>query len=115
MSSVLWSQFQTEISPGMDIAVYTESKKDRPWLGRVLKIQADSSTFEVQWFKRRGRSATFQAMFSEYGTAYSSTLDTNTVMLWEFGDNKTENSFEISKEWYIKIMEEYKSHDMCYE
>ena len=33
------SEFQTEIQTGMDIAVYTESKKDRPWLGRVLDIQ----------------------------------------------------------------------------
>ena len=109
------SQFQADIIPNMDVAVYTISKVSRPWLGRVVKVEEDGQTFEVQWFKRRGRSLTFQRLSNQDGSKYTSVLDSDTVMLWEFSDNKTDNSFDISKEWLAKIMEEYRSHDLCYE
>ena len=109
------SQFQTEIQSGMDIAVYTESKKDRPWLGRVINIQEGGNTFQVQWFKRKGKGSTFKALTNKDGTRYTSLLASNTVMLWEFTDNKTDDSFEVSKEWLEKIFEQYHSHDMCYQ
>ena len=109
------SQFQADIQSGMDIAVYTESKKDRPWLGRVLDIQEGGKTFQVQWFKRKGKGSTFQALTNKDGTRYTSLLASNTVMLWEFTDKKTDDSFEVSKEWLEKIFEQYQSHDLCYE
>ena len=108
------SQFQTEIRPGMDIAVYTRSKRDRPWLGRVLNVHENGETFEVQWFKKRGRSGTFQALTNPDGTRYTSVLASDTVMLWEFSDCKTVDSFDVTKEWLDKINKEYISHDMCY-
>lgn len=109
------SQFQTEIKSGMDIAVYTASKKDRPWLGRVLTVMEDGLSFEVQWFKRRNKGLTFHALHNKDGSKYTQMLDTDTVMLWEFTDNKTVDSFEVSQEYLDKIREEYSSHDMCYE
>ena len=108
-------QFQTEIKSGMDVAVFTESKKDRPWLGRVVNVFDDGLSFEVHWFKRKGRGFTFQALNNKNGTKYTSILDTETVMLWEFSDNKNDDSFDVSKEWLEKIDDEYWSHDMCYE
>ena len=44
-------QFDVDIRPGMDVAVYTQSVKDRPWLGRVQSIQESGARFEIQWFK----------------------------------------------------------------
>ena len=108
------SQFQSEILVGMDIAVYTESRKDRPWLGRVLGIQDGGQSFEVLWFKKKGRSSTFQSMKNKDGTGYTSVLPSDTVMLWEFSTNKEVDSFDVSKDWLGKIDEEYNSHDLCY-
>lgn len=107
-------QFDLEIRSGMDVAVFTHSVKDRPWLGRVLSVEKESSRFEVQWFKKKGRSMTFEAQFNKDGTKYKSLLPLETVMLWEFATTKTEDSFEVSKDWLVKIMEEYSSHDECY-
>ena len=109
------SHFHTDIKPGMDVAVYTASKNDRPWLGRVVQVQEDCQDFEVQWYKRKGRSLNFQSLRNQDGSRYTSVLDSNTVMLWEFSDNKKDDSFDVSKEWLEKIGEEYKAHDMCYE
>jgi hypothetical protein len=113
-------QFETDIRPGMDVAVYTRSVKDRPWLGRVVNVQEDGVSFEVQWFKKKGRTLTFQASHNKNGTRYTSVLALETVMLWEFSVNKTDETFDISKEWLEKITDEYSSHeysshDLCYE
>ena len=109
-----FGQFDIEIRSGMDVAVFTHSVKDRPWLGRVLSVEKESSRFEVQWFKKKGRSMTFEAQFNKDGTKYTSLLPLETVMLWEFATIKTEDSFEVSKDWLVKIMKEYSSHDECY-
>jgi hypothetical protein len=106
--------FETDIRPGMDVAVYTRSVKDRPWLGRVVNVQEDGVSFEVQWFKKKGRTLTFQASLNKNGTRYTSVLALETVMLWEFSYNKTDETFDISKEWLDKINDEYSSHDLCY-
>jgi hypothetical protein len=110
-----FGKFQMDIQPTMDVSVYTCSVKERPWLGRVLNVQEDGINFEVQWFKKKGRSLQYQALYNKDGTRYTSVLLLETVMFWEFSDNKTDETFEISKEWYRKIMEEYSSHDLCYQ
>ena len=109
------SHFQSELRKGMDVAIYTESRKDRPWLGRVVEVQDDGLSFEVQWFKKKGRSSTYYALTNKDGSIYSSLLDTETVMFWEFTENKKIDSFELSKDWLEKIQLEYESHDICYQ
>ena len=107
-------QFDVEIMPGMDVAVYSHSVKDRPWLGRVLRIEKEKARFEVHWFKRRGRSNTFCGMYQGDRTPFKSALPLETVMMWEFSSNKNEDSFDLSKDTLDKIMREYSSHDECY-
>ena len=107
-------QFDVDIRPGMDVAVYTQSVKDRPWLGRVQSIQERGARFEIQWFKKKARTLTFQAMFNKDGTKMTSVLPSETVMMWEFSSNKSEDSFNISKDWTEKINRQYESHDKCY-
>ena len=109
------SHFQSELRKGMDVAIYTESKKDRPWLGRVVEVKDDGLSFEVQWFKRKGRSSTYYALTNKDGSMYSSLVDAETVMFWEFTENKKTDSFELSKDWLEKIQQEYESHDICYQ
>ena len=106
--------FDVDIVPGMDVAVYSQSVKDRPWLGRVLKIEESKASFEIHWFKRKGRSFTFQGMFQSDGSPFKSMILLETVMMWEFSTKKQIDSFDISKDIYDKIMSEYVSHDACY-
>ena len=108
-------QFETDIRPSMDVAVYTCSVKERPWLGRALEVKDDGVSFEVQWFKKKGRSLTYEALYNKDGSKYTSVILLETVMMWEFSDRKTDQTFDISKAWYGKIMEEYASHDECYQ
>ena len=108
-------QFDIEIKPGMDVAIFTHTLKNRPWLGRVLTVEEDCSSFQLQWFKKKGRSMTYEAQLNKDGTKYTSSLPLETVMLWEFSTAKSEDKFEVSREWFEKIMAEYESHDQCYD
>ena len=109
------STFSTEIREGMDVSVYTHTKSTRPWMGRVVKILTGGNEFEIQWFKRRTKSMTFFAASNSDKSPFTSVMSTDAVMLWNFSDNRTENSFELSQEWFAKIMKEYSDHDQCYE
>ena len=42
---------ETDLSVGVDVVVYTEEKRDRPWLGRVLEIFNDSLEFRIHWYQ----------------------------------------------------------------
>ena len=109
-------KFEIEIRPQMDVAVYTHSVKDRPWLGRVLSVLETESKFEVNWFsKKKGRTMTFSAMYNSDGSRLTSVLPLESVMMWEFSTNKEVDSFDVSKDWFAKIMSDYESHDKCYQ
>ena len=47
------SEFSSEIKKGTEVAIYTESKASRPWLGVVVNIQENKKRFEVLWYKRK--------------------------------------------------------------
>ena len=108
-------KFEIEIRPEMDVAVYTHSVKDRPWLGRVISILETESDFEVHWFQKKSRTLTFSAMFNSDGSRLTSVLPLESVMMWEFSTNKQVDSFDVSKDWYAKILSDYESHDKCYQ
>ena len=80
----------------------------------MISVQEDKLSFCVQWFKKKGRTSTYQALYNKDGTRYTSVLLLETVMLWEFSENRTEETFDISREWLEKIKDEYSSHDLCY-
>ena len=89
--------------------------KDRPWLGRVISILETESDFEVHWFQKKSRTLTFSAMFNSDGSRLTSVLPLESVMMWEFSTNKQVDSFDVSKDWYAKILSDYESHDKCYQ
>lgn len=109
------SVFRTEIRKDMDVAVYTRVSSTRPWLGRVVKVLTGGLDFEIQWFKRKSKSLVFYSSTNSDGTPFTSLMSTDTVMLWNFSDNKSDNSFQLSQEWFDKIMKEYADHDQCYD
>ena len=42
---------QTDLAPGLDVCVFTEDQKTRPWLGRVLEVFPEELTFDIHWYQ----------------------------------------------------------------
>ena len=100
-----------EISIGMDVCIYTDENKGRPWVGRVLDL-LPGRMFLIHWFTRKTiRSKTFTALTDNKGNSSISEQDNQTVMFWQMSDNRTESSFDLSSFWLETIDREYKSLD----
>ena len=108
--------FDTEIVEGADVVVYTKSKSNRPWVGRVQRI-LPAGMFSVHWYQRRSRSNTWYAMVMPDGSPVLSEQDNKVVMFWHISESatRTESSFQLSHYWLEKIKQEYIEHDAAYE
>ena len=100
-----------EILPGMDVAVYTEQKKRRPWVGKVLKVDTERNEFEIHWYEKAKNShSQFNAMFDK-NVAVTSMVSLDAVMFWSFTDDRTDSSFRISNYFSQAIKNEYEKLD----
>ena len=108
--------FNLEVAEDADVVVYTKSKLNRPWVGRVMNI-LPGNKFTLQWYQRRGRGNTFHAMVRPDGSPVLCEQDTAVVMFWHVSDqaSRTETSFKLSSFWLEKIHLDYLSHDAAYE
>ena len=96
---------------GMDVAVYTDMKKGRPWVGRVLTIDGVSNTFDIHWYvKTPGQKNKYAAMPSD-NESLISTQSLESVMLWGFTDDREESSCYISNYWLDNLRIEYEKLD----
>jgi hypothetical protein len=108
------SSFVTEVKEEMDVAIFTLQKSTRPWLGRVVSVMPGGKDFLIQWYKRKSKSLVFHASVNNNGTPFTSVMSSDSVMLWNFSDNRSVSSFELSQEWFNRIVKEYCDHDLCY-
>ena len=108
--------FNVEVVEGADIVVYTRSKANRPWVGRVERI-LPAGKFSVHWYQRRSRSNTWYAMVRPDGSPVLSEQKNEVVMFWHISESgtRTENSFQLSHYWLEKIKMEYLEHDAAYD
>ena len=106
--------FDSEIKVDMDVVIFTHVKCSRPWLGRVVSVSQKEKEFTIRWFLRKQKSRVFFAA-DKNGKPYTSRVSSDSVMLWNFSENRSDNSFEVSKECISKIMKVYEEHDSCYE
>ena len=107
--------FFNEIQTNMDVVVYSESKAHRPWVGRVQQLLPDTREFRIHWYGKKNKSLEFYPSVNKDGTPLMSVVSVDTVMFWEFSEKSlSDNSFKIDRDWFDKIMDEYKSHDQCY-
>ena len=110
---VVESNFVEEWKVGMNVVILTSCKRNRPWVGRVVKI-ISASEFQIQWFERRNRSNTFWASTNKDGSPYVSAASVESVMFWEMAVDSGPESFVLSEYWLKRISFEYSSHDSCY-
>ena len=108
--------FNAEVALDADIVVYTKSKSNRPWVGRVAAI-LPGQKITIHWYKRRSRGNTFYAMVHSDGSPVLSEQSNSTVMYWHISEepSRTENSFQLSYYWLEKISQDYLDHDAAYE
>ena len=100
-----------DICVDMDICVYTDSKKGRPWVGRV-KEMLPGGKFIIHWFERKsGRGNRYTAMFNQDGTPNILELELTMVMFTAFSEEKREDSFVIPPFWQKNIRLEYEKLD----
>ena len=101
----------SEISVGMDVCVYTEEKRGRPWVGRVVQILEDKR-FLIHWFTRKTiRSKTFTALHNQDGSRNISEQENGTVMFWQMSECRTQTSFILSNFWLETLERQYESLD----
>ena len=101
-----------EIMPGMAVAVYSETKEGRPWVGDVVSIDLPKNEFMIHWYEPvlGSKQNKFKAMY--VGTkAYTANLSLETVMYWGFSENRDDTSFTISNYHFQSILNEYQKLD----
>ena len=90
------ADFNDEFRSGLVVCIYSDVKKGRSWCGRILRVD-EGRKFLLQWYsKKKGSSNTFVASFNSDGSPYTSLLDTETVMLWNFSSDIDNTSFHIN-------------------
>lgn len=102
-----------ELAVGTDVCVYTQSKQDRPWVGRIVKLLNDRKVV-IRWFtkvSRRRGAVVYRAM--EYGEEVKavSEIDKKSIMFWHMTEERTDESFVLSKYWIETIKNEYEVLD----
>ena len=100
-----------EIREDMDVVVYTESTKGRPWVGRI-KEMLPGRRFVIHWFERKsGRGNKFTALLNPDRTPNLESLELSTIMYWAFTENRRHESFIISPFWMELLKKEYDKLD----
>ena len=101
--------FNQDIKEGLDVLIYSDIKKGRPWVGRIKELLG-TNKFRIHWYKRR-KGNEFVGVNNSDGSPYTSDLDNEMVILWNFSTRLNENSFSVSKFFLDQFKVEYDNHD----
>jgi hypothetical protein len=104
---------EDEAAVDMDVCIYTEDKRWRPWLGRIVKL-LENKRFVLQWYCRKSvRSSIFYAMNKPDGSPYLNELSNDSVMFWMMSEpqSRKSNSFSLSPYSLQTIQREYEEID----
>lgn len=110
---VALGSIEDEADIGMDVCLFTEEKKWRPWMGRIVKL-LENNKMEVQWYKRKSkRSNVFVAVDKFDGSPYLNVVEKECVMFWMMSEpeSRTENSFIVATNNLMTISREYEEVD----
>ena len=96
-----------EVCEDMDVCVYTDGSKGRPWVGRV-KQMLPGGKFVIHWFVRKsGRGEIFTALNNANGTPSLTELELDTIMFWAMTEKRRQDSFVIAPFWMETMRLEY--------
>ena len=101
----------SELFTGVDVCMYTTSKRSRPWVGRVVEVKK-SNQFTPHWYGRSSnKSNTFKALYNDDCSPYIEMHNMDSVMFWAFAEDKTDSSFVISNYWMECVKHQYINND----
>ena len=60
----LVGELHFSVRVGQDLVIYTESRVDRPWIGRVTRIFPERRQFEIHWMSRVGKSDRYLLLYN---------------------------------------------------
>ena len=106
-------EFKGDARKGVDVVLWTHSKRSRPWVGRVHEILNDEE-FVIHWYEKGSLGNTYCASMQADGSPYLSKQSMSSVMFWQMSINATEETFELPEYELKRIMHEYHVHDGCY-
>lgn len=104
---------EDEVAVGMDLCIYTQDERSRPWVGRIVQV-LENKRFKLQWFVRKTvRSKIFTALNNADGSPSLVELDNETVMFWMMSEpqSRSSTSFSLSAYWLQTIQREYEEID----
>ena len=103
---------EEELRIGIDVCVYTKNKQQRPWVGRVVKIE-EASTFVIHWYQKvkGSKSGQYEALQHDDGSPYISKQLVKSVMFWAFTEETSGAGFVISPYWQSCLKREYEKLD----
>ena len=100
-----------EIEVGTDCIVFTHSKSERPWTGRILELLPNNEA-TIQWFvRRKGKKGMFEALLTPDGSPSVGAISLDSLMMWDITEQRTESSFFLSNYWLEIIKAEYDDID----
>ena len=80
-------------------------------MGEVQEI-LHNKEFIIKWYEVKSRTK-FQTIYAFNGT--TDTLSHESVMCWNFGEERTPESFTLSNLAMEQILNVYSEHDICYQ
>ena len=92
-----------------DIAVYTNEKEGRPWVGRIVKVYEREVI--IHWFKKKKRLYTYESLKNQDGSPMTDRIPRDSIMYRSVSSVSKDASFQITPSWLNKILDEYNRLD----
>ena len=94
-----------DVNEGEDIAVYTNVKEERPWVGRVVKVFAKEVI--VHWFSKKSRKYTYENLQNQDSTPMTDRIPRESIMYRCISSVSKDTSFQITPTCLSKIFVEF--------
>ena len=101
----IYPELHGDVKIGDDVAVYTEEKIGRPWVGRVVDVSEKEVL--IHWFSKKKKKYTYEDLRNKDGSPQTDRISRNTIMYRDISSICKENSFTITPTWMNKILLEY--------
>ena len=101
----IYPESHGDVKIGDDVAVYTEEKIGRPWVGRIVDVT--ETEVLIHWFARKKKKYTYEDLRNNDGSPQIDRISRNTIMYRDVSSICKESSFQITPSWMNKILMEY--------
>ena len=98
-----------QVTVGEDIAVYTDEKDGRPWVGRILTV--NETDIVIHWYARKKKKFTYEELKNKDGSPQTDKILRESILFRCISSVSGKASFQITPTWMTKILNEYERLD----